>query len=90
MVDNMFNPLRKVKLYVEAYADMIRNNKGKIDISIMSHSYLGAINCLRRNGINSYDITVKGKTLTVNIDKDVQAIHNFIKREVVNDLSKED
>lgn len=85
----MFNPLKTVKLYVDVYIDMIRKNKGKVDVSIMAHSYLGAINCLRRNGIKSYDIVVKGKTLTINIDNHVQSIHNLIKREVINDLSEE-
>lgn len=87
MVKILNNFIKDVKDRANAYVEINRLYKGKLDKSILVASYISALNKLKELGIDNIDIDLFGKNLTVNINQHRKDIHNFIKRGIILDLS---
>jgi hypothetical protein len=71
----------------KAYIEMVNKNKGCLEVGIFISCYLGAMEELKKQGIDQFKIiALDGKEYDVVIDNQVEELVNLIKRKMLLDI----
>jgi hypothetical protein len=78
------------KSKLNAAGEVAKLYKGKVDVSIMAQSYLGALKTMREEGMTEYIVKLPDEEYRVDIKQNIKEIHKFFKRGILIDLSNRD